>query len=81
MVSLVLRSMTAEIAGGGGDPPPPLWIKVRGGNAIKYQKQVLEDVSDLLDKVKERVKPKLDNVATDDLTLHEFEGGAASSAI
>ncbi len=58
-----------------------LWVKVMGGNAVKYQTQCLEDVGDLLKLVKDTEKRKLSNVDIGDLTLYEFDGGVASSAI
>jgi hypothetical protein len=57
------------------------WAKVMRGNAVEYETPALQNVGALLKEVKKTETPKLDNVAIGDLTLHEYEGGPASSAI
>lgn len=85
-VSVVLRSMAVASSGGGGAPLPHVWVKVKGGSAHKYQKRGLEDVSDLLDKVKEVCNVLLRDVDVSQLALYQSEqvkneGGMAASAI
>ena len=77
---------------GGGDPPgakvgktgaQPVWVKVKGGGAVLYDADDLKNVScvsKLLQKVKDKVKPKLDAVAVDGLILYKCEADAADPA-
>ena len=82
----------ADSSAWGGDLPgakvgktgaQPVWVKVKGGGAVKYkadQMHGVEDVCDLLEKVKDKEQPKLDAVALGELKLYKSEADAADSA-
>ena len=51
---------------------PYVWLQAKGGaSAFKICTAGLDDVSDLLEQVKEKVKPRLDHVPIDDLSLYQ----------
>ena len=73
--------MPAHPMAGGSDAEPAakkprtepyVWLQVKGGaSAFKICTAGLDDVSDLLEQVKEKVKPRLDHVPIDDLSLYQ----------
>jgi hypothetical protein len=65
--------MAQPSAGGGGDPPTYIWVKAKGGSPIDVSNEGLRNVVALLEKVKERTAPMLNNVPLCYLKLYRSE--------